>query len=268
MFPSMQYPKRVVRAGEQDAAIVRALRLQLNKILALDAEPALHLDPEDPHFDTRMKGVVKLFQTRNVDDEGRPLKQDGEIGSLTWGALFGRDSVPAVARPDCDFLAEVLHIAAAEEAKGVREEPRNSNRGPRVDLYLRSTGTPSPNAWCCAFVYYCFGEAAKAKGRANPMFKTAGCLMHWNNAASRGAHRIPKAAAIDNPALVKPGMVFVVDHGKGLGHTGFVERVSGGLLTTIEGNTDASKTREGGGVYRLTRKVNEVNKGFIDYAGL
>jgi hypothetical protein len=30
-----------------------------------------------------MKQAVKLFQARNVDAEGRPLKQDGEIGALT-----------------------------------------------------------------------------------------------------------------------------------------------------------------------------------------
>jgi hypothetical protein len=63
-------------------------------------------------------------------------------------------------------------------------------------------------------------------------------------------------------------MVFIMDHGAGKGHTGLVERVEGGLITTIEGNTDASKTREGGGVYRLTRKIVEVNKGFIDYSGV
>jgi len=54
----------------------------------------------------------------------------------------------------------------------------------------------------------------------------------------------------------------------GTGHTGLVEAVEGGFITTVEGNTDASKTREGGGVYRLTRKIVDINKGFIDYAGL
>jgi hypothetical protein len=39
------------------------------------------------------------------------------------------------------------------------------------------------------------------------------------------------------------------------------------MVTTVEGNTDASGTREGGGVYRLRRKLNSINKGFIDYAG-
>jgi hypothetical protein len=54
--------------------------------------------------------------------------------------------------------------------------------------------------------------------------------------------------------------------GRGAGHTGLVESVAGGFITTIEGNTDASKTREGGGVYRLKRKILDINKGFIDYA--
>ena len=66
---------------------------------------------------------------------------------------------------------------------------------------------------------------------------------------------------------MKPGMIFVMDHGGGKGHTGLVVSIAGGLLNTIEGNTDASKTREGGGVYRLTRKVGEINKGYIDYTG-
>jgi hypothetical protein len=60
-------------------------------------------------------------------------------------------------------------------------------------------------------------------------------------------------------------MVFIMDFGGGRGHTGLVEHLAGGLLHTIEGNTDASRTREGGGVYRLTRKMVEVNTGFIDY---
>jgi hypothetical protein len=98
------------------------------------------------------------------------------------------------------------------------------------------------------------------------MVKTAGCLDHWRRAPVQGAQRILKQQAIGNPGLVKAGMIFIIDHGGGLGHTGLVEKIIGGLLTTIEGNTDASKTREGGGVYRLTRKIVEINKGFIDYS--
>jgi hypothetical protein len=261
----MKYPGRLIKEGEADAAIVKALKRQLNKALAL--EPAQRLDPANPQFGPKMKRVVKLFQARNVDAKGRPLKQDGEVGSLTWATLFGPGSVTGRDTPRSALLAAALAAAAGEEAKAVREQPKNSNRGPEVEAYLARVGLGPGFAWCCAFTYWCFDEAAKQLGRANPMVKTAGVLKHWNHTEAAGAKRIKAAAAIDDPGLVKPGMLFIIDHGGGLGHTGFVEATAGGLLTTIEGNTDASKTREGGGVYRLTRKVSEVNKGYIDYAG-
>jgi hypothetical protein len=264
----MQYPGRIIKAGESDTNIVKALKMRLNEVLAIEHDPDLRLNPDDPNFGPRMTQVVKLFQARNVDTEGRPLKQDGEAGPLTWAALFGNNTVPMNDKPEDEFLSKVLQVAAEEEAKHVREIPKNSNRGPRVDEYLTRAGVSPGHAWCCAFVYWCFYEAANAMACPNPMVKTAGCVDHWNRAPSQGAQRIPASQAVENPDLVKSGMVFIMDHGEGLGHTGFVEKVKGGLLTTIEGNTDGSKAREGGGVYRLTRKIVEINKGFIDYSGL
>ena len=261
----MDYPGRMIKLGEQDSAIVQALKLRLNQALVIDNDPELRLDPANSQFGPKMKQAVKLFQTRNVDREGRPLKQDGEIGSLTWEALFGIESVPASNTPDSDLLAKVLSIAAGEEAKQVREQPRNSNRGPEVDQYLVRAGVSPGLSWCCAFVYWCFDEAARASGVPNPMVKTAGCLDHWNKAPGRGAKRILAAQAVRDPQRVHAGMIFIMDHGRGLGHTGLIERVEGGLITTLEGNTDGSRTREGGGVYRLTRKLVEINKGYIAY---
>ena len=264
----MEYPGHIVKVGETDAAIVAALKRRLNAVLGLEGDPALRLDPDDPTFGPRMKGAVKLFQARNVDAEGRPLRQDGEVGSITWAALFGLETVASSDTTDDALLTRVLQIAAGEEAKEVREVPKDSNRGPEVDVYLRRAGVDPGLSWCCAFVYWCFDEAARALGRGNPMVKTAGCLDHWRRSPDRGATRLMAAAAIADPSALKPGMIFIMDHGGGLGHTGLIEKVAGGLLTTIEGNTDASRTREGGGVYRLTRKVAEINKGYIDYTGV
>lgn len=264
----MKYPGRIIMQGESDGRIVKALKVALNRALVLRGSEAIRLDPRNPNFGERMKQAVELFQARNLDTFGRPLKVDGKVGPITWAVLFGDTSVPALDAAIDPFLAQVLAVAAGEEAKHVREVPLNSNRGPEVDEYLQRTEVALGLSWCCAFVYWCFDEAALAAGRANPMFRTAGCLTHWNKAASAGATRVPAQRAKADPSLVMPGMVFIMDFGGGLGHTGFVERVQGGFIVTIEGNTDASATREGGGVYRNTRKVLEINKGFIDYAGV
>lgn len=264
----MLYPGRIIKMGETDARIVKALKTALNKALVLRGDEALQLDPGNPSFGPRMKQAVQLFQARHVDAQGQPLKTDGEVGAITWATLFGADASTPASRGADAYLAQVLQVAAGEEAKAVREVPVNSNRGPEVDAYLRSTGVPLGLSWCCAFVYWCFEQAAQAGGRHNPMVCTAGCLDHWNRAPARGAHRLPAASTKADPSLVQPGMVFIMDFGGGRGHTGLVETVSGGHIVTLEGNTDASLTREGGGVYRLTRKVNSINKGFIDYAGL
>lgn len=263
----MKYPGRTIRVGETDERIVKALKTALNKALALRGEHAITLDPDNPHFGPSMKQAVRLFQARHLDGQGQPLKTDGEVGALTWAALFGDKRVPQSQAPATSFLAAVVAKAGTQADAGVREQPRNSNRGPEVDQYLKRTGVPTGLAWCCAFTYWCFDEAAKEARRANPMYKTAGCMAHWNNAQKVGGKRISGRDAVANPALLKPGMVFIMDFGGGLGHTGFVERVEGGYIHTVEGNTDASQTREGGGVYRLTRKLSSINKGFIDYSG-
>jgi peptidoglycan hydrolase-like protein with peptidoglycan-binding domain len=144
----MQYPGRTIKAGETDAGIVIELKKRLNAALGVDGNPDLRLDPNDPSFGPRMKQAVKIFQTRNVDREGRPLKQDGEVGLLTWESLFGTASVPAAGSPDNAYLGAVLALAGREADGNVREVPRNSNRGPEVDQYLRRAGVSPGLSWC------------------------------------------------------------------------------------------------------------------------
>ena len=61
-------------------------------------------------------------------------------------------------------------------------------------------------------------------------------------------------------------MIFIIGTSSGKGHTGLVEKISGSLLTTIEGNTNDNGSREGIGVFRRTsRQIADINRGFIDY---
>jgi hypothetical protein len=55
----MQYPGRIIKVGEQDASIVKALKTRLNEALGIERDPALRLDPSDPNFDSKMKQTVQ-----------------------------------------------------------------------------------------------------------------------------------------------------------------------------------------------------------------
>ena len=47
-------------------------------------------------------------------------------------------------------------------------------------------------------------------------------------------------------------------------HVGFVEAVEGDTVQTVEGNTNKAGSREGGGVYRLERRLLSVYR-FVFY---
>ena len=144
----MRYPGRIIRKGELDSTIVRAVKLRLNEVLAIDSNADLRLDPDDPNFGPKMEYAVKFFQARNVDADGHPLNQDGELGPNSWAALFGDAAVYSSTTARDPFLARVLQTASGEEAKHVREVPKDSNRGPEVEAYLARAGAAPGNSWC------------------------------------------------------------------------------------------------------------------------
>jgi hypothetical protein len=141
-------------------------------------------------------------------------------------------------------------ILSAITQIGVQEVPKGSNKGVDVEKYLKSIGLGGGYSWCMAFAYWNVQQAATKLGIANPLFKTGGVLAQWNN-------RIPLQTSIP-----QPGYLFVIDEGKGEGHTGIVEYVVGDTIHTIEGNTNDDGSREGYEVCRRVRKISSC-KGFI-----
>ncbi len=65
--------------------------------------------------------------------------------------------------------------------------------------------------------------------------------------------------------MLKPRDIFIISHGNGAGHTGIVEKIDGGFIHTIEGNSNPQGSRNGIGVFRLQRKISKINKGFLQY---
>jgi hypothetical protein len=257
--PSIPFPGTVIATGSSDRPSVVAIQKRLN---ILGCGPVA----EDGTFGSGTAEAVELFQTRFVDHAGAPLQVDSRVGPTTWSVLFGVPVVPSQP-PASALLAGVLSFAGSEI--GTLEQPLGSNRGPRVDQYLRAVGIDPASGsfpWCAAFVYFCFRETATRLGTPNPLLKTASVLDHWNRAGQAGTRRISAAECADNPGLVQPGMIFILSTGNGSGHTGLVESVAGVQLTTLEGNTNMSGSREGIGVFRHTmRRLSQINKGFLAY---
>lgn len=156
--------------------------------------------------------------------------------------------------------ATALSIAVSQ--LNVRETKGKPNSGPQVDQYLKSVGLGSGYSWCMAFVYWCYNEAAKSLNVKQPLIKTGGVLHQWNAQQSR--FKILPQTASTSPSLIKPGSIFIMDFGKGMGHTGLVESFDGKLIHTIEGNSNDEGSREGLEVCRKPggRKLSSI-KGFL-----
>lgn len=248
----MKYPGHYVKKGETDKAIVKAVQKQLNT-------KGYGIIDVDGDFGGKTVSAVKLFQTQNTDQNGNLLTVDGVLGPISWAILFGENNVP-----HADVVTKKLADKAIEFAQsqlGVRETG-GPNCGPDVEKYLARVGLGKGYSWCMAFVYWSFDEAAKSLQQANPLVKTGGVLKGWNEANCK---KILAKDSKANPSLVKPGQIFIIDHGRGYGHTGIVVEVNGGFIQTIEGNTNNTHSREGVGVFRLTRKIKDINKGFLEY---
>lgn len=149
-------------------------------------------------------------------------------------------------------LSEKALLVAISQI-GKEEKPHGSNWGEPVKNYLASVGINFPASWCMAFVYWCFSEASKNLKIPNIAIRTGGVLAAWNKA--------DKKIKSSTPSI---GAVFIMDFGKGNGHTGLVENFDTQYIYTIEGNTNDSGSREGIKVLRKKRPLNTI-KGYLNY---
>jgi hypothetical protein len=174
-----------------------------------------------------------------------PGPLDGIEGALTRAAF--RASLQDAVAGDASPLAQKL-VRLAHGEVGVRESPKNSNRGKRVQEYqaadwLDGTGYP----WCASFICWLCREAG-VENRP----RTAGA---WD--FERWARKSSTPANLLKPARnqIKAGDIIVFT----FSHIGLaVEDQEGDTVRTIEGNTDESGSREGGGVYAKVRSLRQI----------
>lgn len=154
------------------------------------------------------------------------------------------------------LASEIIRIAKQEV--GV-EEVNGTNCGVRVNEYKAATWLPADQAWpwCAAFVCWVVREAMAAAGiKETATFKrprTAGAWDFENWSLQQDATTQTKKPAWRD---IQPGDVVIFT----FSHIGIALSApdKDGYLKTIEGNTDAAGSREGGGVFEKTRHFSKI----------
>ena len=143
-------------------------------------------------------------------------------------------------------------LAAAAKEVGTREgRDKNGNWNNRVkynDWYanhprIKNSGFLT-TAWCAVFVSWVANQVG-VLGSLIPMHAWTPSGLSW----------FQKRGLVTRGKGAKVGDVFYVyypSQGR-VAHVGFVERVAGNYIYTIEGNTNTTGSRQGNGVYRLKR---------------
>ena len=203
-------------------------------------------------FDPDTLTAVTLFQRANN------LQVDGIVGPQTWAVLSHNKEQPVtpIARPVdeayfqqtasyYDIRRSICIIAKALRALKVKE--KGVNRGELVDALNRHSIGLVGEPWCASLADFIVDTSYYGVSLPRPFDV---------GASSSGIHNKAKAKGLlrDVP---RPGDLFLVPGGKtGWQHTGIIYGVEAGQqIVTIEGNTDASGSSEGQGIYMRARNL-------------
>ena len=150
---------------------------------------------------------------------------------------------------------KLIEIASREI--GV-EEIDGTNCGPQVNEYKAATNLPPKESWpwCAAFVCWVVKKSLEASEIAeSATFKrprTAGAFDFENWSKRQGTETQTKRDPGDD---IKAGDIVIFK----FSHIGIAAaNADGHSVETVEGNTDADGSREGGGVFRKTRKLSQI----------
>lgn len=158
-------------------------------------------------------------------------------------------------RERCVLRARSYHRRA-------NEQPPGSNRSPLIDGWVRDVGSYLGAPWCGIFA----GAMLKAVGVKGVTSRIAAVSYIEDDAR---AGRAPFRGWTSDPRNAQRGDLVVL-FGRGV-HVEIVDRVSGGVVYTIGGNTSsgaAGSQSNGGGVFRRARPFSAVRGiALVNYPG-
>ena len=124
-------------------------------------------------------------------------------------------------------------LLVAQDELGVEEQPRGSNRGPRVEVYQLGSDKADylvGQRWCARFARWCFETAAQRLGQPSPF---AGWRSDLASALKWKTHATLRRCWTPDPA---PGRVALHIGEGGHGHVAIVASIHDGMVTHIAGN--------------------------------
>ena len=123
-------------------------------------------------FGPKLKAAVQYFQGTHLGPQGAFLKGDGEVGPMTWWALYNPTGIPQksfIKQPSKDDTGvfgryaqlsksrqDLLRVLFAEHAAGTHEIPDGSNQGDGVDKFITGYGAVP---WCALFQSWAWKES-------------------------------------------------------------------------------------------------------------
>jgi hypothetical protein len=147
-------------------------------------------------------------------------------------------------------------VELAKKEVGV-EEIGGTNCGPRVNEYKAATWLPPDQAWpwCAAFIDWLVMKAMAESGKAftfeRPRTAGAWDLENWSMKQDGSTWTKLNPQASD----IAPGDIVIFT----FSHVGLaIGTPEKGMVETVEGNSNAQGSREGGGVWKQTRKLSQI----------
>lgn len=185
-------------------------------------------------------------------DPGLP---DGDEGPHTRAAFAAWEASIAGDSNTTESIAARL-VEIAKTQVGIREVTKN--QGPGIEKFWTATsykdGFKNREPYCAAFVCWLVHEACKNQAIpfSLPTSPVAYDFEKWGAANSNKG-----VSVLSNSASLKAGDIFTLATAS---HVGLIKSVGKSTVTTIEGNTDGSGSREGDGVYERTRAIVSLRK--------
>jgi len=243
-------------------------------------------------FNSTVTCYTKGFQARHVDWDGIALGVDGVIGAKTWFALgdYSADIdnriTTEAAILDLGQAPEIVSVPPpnirtasprafksleyAIQEIGVKEEPKGSNGGPRVETYQSEGPNDNPSSgqpWCASFVSWCHYQSAEKNAADMPFNYSASSRRIEEDLRAKST--FVEIVTEADLASVIPGDILIWfrcgDLNPQNGHIGLVHHYDPEKkhLYTIEGNR---KNRVWAGSYAWDEKNSDrLIRGLIGY---